>query len=43
LTLRAGGLPLIYLLFSWGGDEGRHTIVNIAPSLLGGAARPSLY
>ncbi|HEY2844664.1 MAG TPA: hypothetical protein VGJ09_13480, partial [Bryobacteraceae bacterium] len=43
LTLRAGGLPLIYLLFSWGGDEGRHTTVNVSPSLLGGGARPSLY
>ena len=43
LTLRAGGFPLINILFSWGGNEGRHTIVNMDPSLLGGGARPSLY
>jgi len=43
LTLRAGGFPQIYILFSWGGDEGRHTTVNMGPSLLGGGARPSLY
>ncbi len=43
LTLRAGGLPQIYVLFSWGGDEGRHTTVNMGPSLLGGGMRPSLY
>ena len=43
LTLRAGGLPLIYILFSWGGNEGRHTTVNMDSSLLGGGTRPSLY
>jgi hypothetical protein len=43
LTLRAGGFPMIYLLFSWGGDEGRHTTVNVDSSLLGAGARPSLY
>jgi len=26
LTLHAGGFPLVYLLFSWGGHEGMHTI-----------------
>ncbi len=43
LTLHAGGLPLVDLLFAWGGHEGTHTIANVSPSLLGGAARPSLY
>ncbi len=42
-TLRAGGLPQIYLLFSWGGHEGTHTTAAINSSLLGGAPRPSLY
>ncbi len=43
LTLRAGGLPLIDLLFAWGGHEGNHTIASISNSLLGGGSRPSLY
>jgi len=43
LTLRAGGFPQVYLLFSWGGNEGTHTIANVNTSLLGGSARPSLY
>jgi hypothetical protein len=43
LTLRAGGFPQVYLLYSWGGSEGTHTIVNVNTSLLGGSARPSLY
>lgn len=43
LTLRAGGFPQVYLLFSWGGSEGTHTIANVNTSLLGGAARPSLF
>lgn len=43
LTLRAGGFPQVYLLFSWGGSEGTHTIANVNTSLLGGSARPSLY
>jgi hypothetical protein len=43
LTLRAGGFPQVYLLYSWGGAEGTHTIANVNTSLLGGAARPSLY
>ncbi len=42
LTLRAGGLPMIYLMFAWGGHEGTHTIVNANTSLLGGAGRPPL-
>jgi hypothetical protein len=43
LTLRAGGFPQVYLLFSWGGNEGTHTIVNVNNSLLGGSTRPSLF
>lgn len=43
LTLRAGGFPQVYLLFSWGGPEGTHTIANVNTSLLGGSYRPSLY
>jgi hypothetical protein len=43
LTLRAGGFPQFYLLYSWGGNEGTHTVANLNTSLLGGAPRPSLF
>jgi hypothetical protein len=43
LTLRAAGFPQVYLLFAWGGNEGTHTIASLNNSLLGGAARPSLF
>lgn len=43
LTLRAGGFPQVFLVFAWGGNEGNHTIALMNTSLLGGAARPSLY
>jgi hypothetical protein len=43
VTLRAGGFPQVYLLYSWGGNEGTHLIANVNSSLLGGAARPSLF
>jgi hypothetical protein len=43
LTVRAGGLPVIYLLFAWGGGEGHHTTATVSPQLLGGSARPSLF
>ena len=43
LTLRAGGFPLVSLLFAWGGREGTHNILYMNSSLLGGSARPSLY
>src|SRR5262249_28244681 len=43
LTLRAGGFPQVFLLFSWGGKEGTHIIANMNTSLLGGSARPSLF
>jgi hypothetical protein len=43
ITLRAGGFPQVYLMFAFGGGEGRHTIARINTSLLGGGARPSLF
>ncbi len=43
LTVRAGGLPVIDLLFAWGGGESTHTLANVSTSLLGGTARPTLY
>ena len=43
VTVHAGGLPLIYLMFAWGGHEGSHTTTTISPSLLGGSSRPSLF
>jgi len=42
LTLRAGGFPMVSLMFAWGGPEGHHNIVNMNTSLLGGSARPLL-
>jgi len=42
-TLHAGGLPAVYVLFCWGGNEGSHTIANINTSLLGNSVRPSLF
>ncbi len=42
-TVHAGGLPLIDLLFAWGGKEGTHNIATVNSSLLGGSPRPSLY
>ncbi len=43
LTLRAGGFPMVLLLFSFGGHEGNHTSAIMNTSLLGGSTRPSLY
>ena len=43
LTVHAGGLPVVYLLFAWGGNEGSHTIFSVSNVLLGGSARPSLF
>jgi hypothetical protein len=43
LTLHAGGLPLVYFLFAWGGQEGTHSTATVSPTLLGGSARPSLF
>jgi len=43
LTLHAGGLPVVNLLFAWGGSEGHHTSATINNALLGGSPRPSLF
>lgn len=43
LTVHAGGLPVVSLLFSWGGNEGHHTAATISNVLLGASARPSLF
>ena len=43
LTVHAGGLPVAYLLFSWGGNEGNHFTASISNALLGVSARPSLF
>jgi len=42
LTLRAGGFPMVSLMFAWGGSEGHHNIANMNSSLLGGSSRPLL-
>ena len=41
-TLRAGGFPMVSMMFAWGGPEGHHNLFNMNPSLLGGSARPGL-
>ena len=43
LTVHAGGLPLIYFSYAWGGNEGTHTTATVSPTLLGGSSRPSLF
>ena len=42
LTLRAGGFPMIQMMFAWGGPEGHHNIFSMNSSLLGGGSRPLL-
>lgn len=42
LTLRAGGFPMVSMMFAWGDPEGHHNIFNMNSSLLGGSARPLL-
>jgi hypothetical protein len=42
MTLRAGGFPMVSMMFAWGGPEGHHNIFNMNTSLLGGGARPAL-
>ena len=32
LTLRAGGFPMVSLMFAWGGSEGHHNIANMNAS-----------
>ena len=41
LTVHAGGLPVVYLLFSWGGNEGHHTTADHQQHAAG-RIRPSL-
>ena len=43
LTVHAGGLPVIHLLFAWGGSEGHHVTANVDSVLLGASSRPSLF
>jgi hypothetical protein len=43
ITIHAGGLPAVYLLFAWGGPEGHHVIANIDTELVGPGNRPSLF
>ncbi|HUB20551.1 MAG TPA: hypothetical protein VL990_18060 [Acidobacteriaceae bacterium] len=43
VTVHAGGLPLVYLLFAWGGNEGHHITFDVSNVLLGASARPSLF
>jgi len=42
-TIRAGGMPVVYFLFAWGGGSSSHNIVSVDTSLLGGSTRPSLF
>jgi hypothetical protein len=41
-TLRAGGVPMVTVLWAQGDTEGRHIVVTMNTSLLGGSSRPSL-
>jgi hypothetical protein len=41
-TLRAGGFPVVTASWHTGGPEGRHFILTVDTSLLGGGGRPSL-
>jgi len=43
LTVHAGGLPVVYLFYAWGGNEGTHTTFSISNTLLGSSPRPSLF
>jgi len=43
LTLRAGGFPMVYVMFAWGSGEGTRTVSAMNTFLLGGGGRPSLY
>jgi hypothetical protein len=42
ITLRAGGFPMVFAMFAWGGSEGNHNIFTMNTGLLGGSARPPL-
>jgi hypothetical protein len=43
ISIKAGGLPQLYVFFAWGGQEGTHTTVHLNNTLLGGSTRPSLF
>jgi hypothetical protein len=43
VTLRAGGFPMVYVMFAWGSGEGNRTVSAMNTFLLGGGGRPSLY
>ena len=43
LTVHAGGLPVVYLAFRLGGNEGTHTTLSVSNILLGASPRPSLF
>lgn len=43
ITIRAGGIPEVYLLYARGGSEGSHTSFTINTALLGGTPRPSIF
>ncbi len=43
INIRAGGFPVLSVMFAWGGGEGTHTLAGVNSSLLGGGGRPSLY
>jgi hypothetical protein len=43
VTIHAGGLPVVYVLFAWGGEEGHHTTAFVSQALLGSGGRPSLF
>ncbi|HEY2914581.1 MAG TPA: hypothetical protein VGK21_14555 [Candidatus Angelobacter sp.] len=42
LTVRAGGFPVLSVVFAWG-HEGTHILANVSNSLLGTSGRPSLF
>jgi hypothetical protein len=42
ITLRAGGFPMVSVVFAWG-HEGTHVLANVNNALLGSSARPSLF
>ena len=43
VTIRAGGIPAVSILYSHGGTEGGHAAFIVSTTLLGGSARPSLF
>jgi hypothetical protein len=43
VTIRAGGIPAVSILYSHGGSEGGHAAFIVSTTLLGGSSRPSLF